>query len=69
MKFKHLLVLCAVFAVLTNTIAQNKSIQFEEGDWNSIVAKAQSANKPIFVDAYAVWCGPCKWMSATVFTN
>jgi len=69
MKIKHLLAIPFVFSLLTNSFGQNRSIHFEEGDWNSIVAKAQSANKPIFVDAYAVWCGPCKWMSATVFTN
>lgn len=23
----------------------------------------------IFVDAYTTWCGPCKWLSANVFTK
>ena len=25
--------------------------------------------KLVFMDAYATWCGPCKWMSANVFTD
>lgn len=49
--------------------AQNNAIKFEEGTWAEIVAKAQKENKPIFLDAYAVWCGPCKWMAVNVFTN
>lgn len=49
--------------------AQNTSIKFEEGTWSEIVAKAQKENKHIFLDAYAAWCGPCKWMAANVFTD
>lgn len=30
---------------------------------------AKQENKIIFLDAYASWCGPCKWMSANMFTN
>lgn len=44
-------------------------IQFEEGSWNEVLAKAKKENKPIFVDAYAVWCGPCKYMSYNVFPD
>lgn len=34
-------------------------------------AKALSAQtgKPIFIDCYTVWCGPCKWMSANSFQD
>ena len=31
--------------------------------------KQQSKEKIIFVDAYTTWCGPCKRMSANVFTR
>lgn len=48
---------------------QNRQIEFANGSWSEIVQQAKDEKKPIFVDAYAVWCGPCKWMSATVFTN
>ena len=29
--------------------------------------KAKAENKPIMVDAYTVWCGPCKMMDKTMF--
>jgi thioredoxin-related protein len=51
-----------------NTIAQG--IQFEEGlNWEQVQAKAKKLSKSIFVDCYATWCGPCKEMDKTVFTD
>ena len=45
-------------------------IKFQHGlSWKQIVEKAKSENKYIFVDAFATWCGPCKYMSANVFTQ
>jgi thioredoxin-related protein len=29
-------------------------------DWNTALAKAKSAKKPVFVDFYTDWCGWCK---------
>jgi thioredoxin-related protein len=49
--------------------AQNKGIIFFEGSWEDALAKAQKEHKIIFVDAYTTWCGPCKRMSAEVFTD
>lgn len=49
--------------------AQARSIQFESGTWEEIKAKATRENKLIFLDAYASWCRPCKWMEQNVFTN
>lgn len=44
-------------------------IQFFKGTFEDAKAQAQAEGKLIFVDAYAVWCGPCKRMSGTVFPN
>jgi thioredoxin-related protein len=47
----------------------NGAIQFESGiSWKDIQAKARAENKYIFMDCYATWCGPCKYMSEKIFT-
>jgi thiol-disulfide isomerase/thioredoxin len=35
----------------------------------SILAKAKTEKKLVFMDAYASWCGPCKLMEKNVFTD
>ena len=46
----------------------DKGIQFEHNlSWTQIKAKANSEQKYIFVDCYATWCGPCKFMRAIIF--
>ncbi|RNA63788.1 thioredoxin family protein [Chryseobacterium nematophagum] len=44
-----------------------QGIQFDEGKFASILAKAKKENKLIFIDAYASWCGPCKLMVKNIF--
>lgn len=44
-------------------------IAFFQGTWNEALAAAKKQKKLIFVDAYAVWCGPCKYMSNNVFPD
>lgn len=53
----------------TTVSLQAQEIKFTEGSFAEIKAKAKAENKLIFVDAYATWCGPCKWMAKNVFTN
>ncbi len=44
-------------------------IKFYEGSWKQILAEAQKQKKPIFIDIYTTWCGPCKQMSNNIFTQ
>lgn len=57
------------FVVAVSAVAQNRQIEFEHGPWAEIIAKAKKESKLIMLDAYAVWCGPCKWMAKNVFTK
>jgi len=44
-------------------------IKFETGlSWEQIKEKAKDEHKYIFVDCFATWCGPCKFMSRNIFT-
>ncbi|MBA3648331.1 MAG: thioredoxin family protein [Chitinophagales bacterium] len=53
--FLFLLSGCAV-----RLLAQD--VNFLDGTWDQVLAKAAAENKYIMVDAYTAWCGPCKMM-------
>ncbi len=44
-----------------------KGVKFFEGSWEEAKTEAEDKGKPIFVDAYTTWCGPCKMMNKRVF--
>lgn len=64
---KYSLLMLLFFMWTYETVAQG--IRFETGSWSEVKAKAKSGKKPIFVDAYTTWCGPCKKMAKEVFTK
>jgi thiol-disulfide isomerase/thioredoxin len=51
-----------------NTV-NGQGINFEHTEWSQVLKKAETSNRYVFVDFYASWCGPCKYMSREVFTN
>jgi thioredoxin-related protein len=47
-----------------------QGIKFEHGlTWEQVEAKAKMENKFIFMDCYATWCGPCKFMTDSIFSE
>ncbi len=63
-----LMIQSLLFAQDTGT-NNSEGIQFFEGSWDAALTKAQSENKLIFLDVYAVWCAPCKALKKNTFPN
>lgn len=57
---------CFLFLSIS-LMSYGQGIIFSEGSWNDILNKAQLEKKPIFIDAYTVWCGPCKKLEKEIF--
>ena len=49
------------------SVFSHESINFEKGTFKEILAKAKKEKKLVFMDAFAVWCGPCKLMEKNIF--
>jgi thiol-disulfide isomerase/thioredoxin len=64
---KGIFLFIAMFLCFTQ--AQAQGIEFFHGTFAEALVKAKTENKLIFMDAFAEWCGPCKRMAATVFTD
>ena len=69
MNYKRLLYLICFLCVWDIVSAQDRSIRFEEGTFQTALEKAKQENKLLFVDCYTSWCGPCKMLARDVFTN
>jgi len=53
--------------LLVPMVCFSQGIKFAQGTWNEVLALAKKTNKPVFVDIYTSWFGPCKKMSQEVF--
>lgn len=58
-----------LFLFILPGILSGAGIDFFHGSFDEAKALAKEEGKVIFVDAYTTWCGPCKRMSRTVFTD
>lgn len=48
--------------------SQGQGIKFEQpASWQQILTLAKSENKYVFVDCFATWCGPCKYLAKQIF--
>ncbi len=51
------------------TNAPNTSVNFHIGSFDSGKVRANKEGKLFFVEFYADWCTPCKWMDKTTFKD
>lgn len=57
-----------LFISISNGIAQNE-IKFDESDYQTIIQKSKTENKPVFLMIYATWCPHCTKMKEEVLTD
>ncbi len=48
---------------------EGDGIVFIEDNWQQAMQEAKKTGKPIFVDVYADWCGPCRELKKTTFKD
>jgi len=59
-----------VFGQNPDTSGQGAGVRFEQRlSWDSVKQRARIENKYIFVDCYATWCAPCKYMDQRIYTK
>jgi thiol-disulfide isomerase/thioredoxin len=70
-KLKNIFTLVIVFVVLSISSSAYSQMQFTEvkdsTDWKELLQKASENEKLIFLDIYATWCGPCKYIDQNVY--
>lgn len=52
------------FSIIMNGQVNFQALTFEEG-----LKQAEQQNKMLFIDVFAVWCGPCKMLDSDVFPD
>jgi thioredoxin 1 len=65
------LLLCSIVLAVTACGPRNNKdgIKFFEGTLQQALEKAKAEQKPLFIDIYASWCGPCKMLRNNTFTD
>lgn len=62
-------ILLLLFTLTGIGVQAQKEISFFEGTWDEALAESKETGKPIFMDCYTVWCGPCKLMDRNTFKD
>lgn len=61
---------CLAFGFVMTSLsifAQTGTHFLDNLPWTEVVQQAKQENKPVFVDCYTTWCGPCRQLATEVF--
>ena len=70
--FAGILITTLVYAEPWKSRPETKNetgIAFHKGTWDEALLLAKKEARPIFLDIYASWCGPCKMLKARTFPD
>lgn len=65
---KKIIFAIAILAISIQT-SFAKGINFQDLTLKEGLEKAKKENKKVFIDVFATWCGPCKYLSRNVFVD
>ena len=64
-----LLVLTSIKGMPCNSYSDSTKVMFFKGSWEELLNKSLKEKKPILIDFYTTWCGPCKYMNKEGFND